>query len=284
MPVEDFQEQEYEFLRRLEEEKIGRRRLLKRGLAGAAGKKAVLELGGSDPFIVFADADFNAAVKMAVAALHNNSGQSCVCAKRFLVEQSIAADFTEAFVEGTRKIAVGDPLDEKHGLGPLARADLRAGLQDQLDRSIAGGARVALAGGTVEGPGFFFAPTVLAETWQTRTRDDLFFAGQVSGVEGYVESAASGLIAGRNAARLVLGRPPVAPPRTTAIGALGYYAANADPRHYDPTNITFGIIPPLDAPPKSRQDRQLATSQRALDDLDRWIRDCADVMPRAVAI
>ena len=73
-------------------------------------------------------------------------------------------------------------------------------------------------------------PTVLPETWQTRTRPDLFFAGQVSGVEGYVESAASGLIAGRNAARLALGLAPVAPPRTTAIGALGYYVSHADPR------------------------------------------------------
>jgi methylenetetrahydrofolate--tRNA-(uracil-5-)-methyltransferase len=128
------------------------------------------------------------------------------------------------------------------------------------------------------------APTVLTETWQTRRRGDLFFAGQVSGVEGYVESAASGLIAGRNAARLVLGRPPAAPPRTTAIGALAYYATHADPRHYDPTNITFGIIPPLASPPRSRQERQLATSQRALEDLDRWMREGADVAPRAVAI
>jgi methylenetetrahydrofolate--tRNA-(uracil-5-)-methyltransferase len=128
------------------------------------------------------------------------------------------------------------------------------------------------------------APTVLAETWQTRKRDDLFFAGQVSGVEGYVESAASGLVAGRNAARLILGRPPVAPPRTTAIGALGYYVSHADPRHYDPTNITLGIIPPLACPPKSRQDRQLATSQRALGDLDRWMREYGDPRARAVAI
>ena len=128
------------------------------------------------------------------------------------------------------------------------------------------------------------APTVLTETWQTRRRGDLFFAGQVSGVEGYVESAASGLIAGRNAARLVRGRPSVAPPRTTAIGALAYYAAHADPRHYDPTNITFGIIPPLASPPRSRQERQLATSQRALEDLDRWMREGADVAPGAVAI
>ncbi len=114
------------------------------------------------------------------------------------------------------------------------------------------------------------APTVLTETWQTRQRPDLFFAGQVSGVEGYVESAASGLIAGRNAARLVLGKPAIAPPRTTAIGALGYYVAHADPRHYDPSNITFGIIPPLASPPRSRQERQLATSRRALADLERW--------------
>jgi methylenetetrahydrofolate--tRNA-(uracil-5-)-methyltransferase len=117
-------------------------------------------------------------------------------------------------------------------------------------------------------------PIVLTDTWQTRRRSDLFFAGQVSGVEGYVESAASGLVAGRNAARLVLGKPPAAPPRETAIGALGHYVSHADPRHYDPTNITFGIMPPLDAPPKSRQERQLATSDRALRALDRWMSDC----------
>jgi methylenetetrahydrofolate--tRNA-(uracil-5-)-methyltransferase len=113
-------------------------------------------------------------------------------------------------------------------------------------------------------------PTVLTETWQTRTRPDLFFAGQVSGVEGYVESAASGLLAGRNAARLVQGLAPLAMPRTTAMGALAYYVSHADPAHYDPTNITFGILPPLDAPPKSRQERAAATSQRALDALADW--------------
>ncbi len=115
------------------------------------------------------------------------------------------------------------------------------------------------------------APTLLTETWQTRTRPDLFFAGQVSGVEGYVESAASGLVAGRNAARLALGHVPLALPRTTALGALGYYVSHADPRHYQPSNITFGIMPPLDAPPRSRHERQLATSRRALDDLARWM-------------
>jgi methylenetetrahydrofolate--tRNA-(uracil-5-)-methyltransferase len=113
-------------------------------------------------------------------------------------------------------------------------------------------------------------PTVLRETWQTRARSDLFFAGQVSGVEGYVESAASGLIAGRNAARLALGLDPAAPPRATAIGALGHYVSNADPAHYQPSNITFGIIPPLENPPKSRADRALATSTRALAALAAW--------------
>jgi methylenetetrahydrofolate--tRNA-(uracil-5-)-methyltransferase len=113
-------------------------------------------------------------------------------------------------------------------------------------------------------------PTVLTETWQTRTRADLFFAGQVSGVEGYVESAASGLLAGRNAARLVQGLEPLTMPRTTAMGALAYYVSHADPAHYDPTNITFGILPPLDAPPKSRQERAAATSRRALEALADW--------------
>ena len=114
-------------------------------------------------------------------------------------------------------------------------------------------------------------PTVLTDTWQTRARAGLFFAGQVSGVEGYVESAASGLIAGRNAAALAMGRTPMAAPRTTAIGALGYYVSHADPAHYQPTNITFGIMPSLDAPPKARHDRALATSERALADLAGWI-------------
>jgi methylenetetrahydrofolate--tRNA-(uracil-5-)-methyltransferase len=116
-------------------------------------------------------------------------------------------------------------------------------------------------------------PTVLRETWQTKFRDDLFFAGQISGVEGYVESAASGLIAGRNAAALVRGEQLRVPPRTTAIGALAYYVSHADARNYQPTNITFGIMEsaPVRAGKRlGRADRKLATSERALEDLDRW--------------
>jgi methylenetetrahydrofolate--tRNA-(uracil-5-)-methyltransferase len=118
-------------------------------------------------------------------------------------------------------------------------------------------------------------PTVLRETWQTKARDDLFFAGQISGVEGYVESAASGLIAGRNAAALVVGEPPRVPPRTTAIGALAYYVSHAEPRRYQPANITFGIMLPLTADggrrvPRKKADRRVALAERALADLAAW--------------
>ncbi len=124
-------------------------------------------------------------------------------------------------------------------------------------------------------------PTVLRETWQTKTRDDLFFAGQISGVEGYVESAASGLIAGRNAAALVRGETVSAPPRTTAIGALSYYVSHAEPRNYQPTNITFGIIAPLQPThgrkvPKKKVERNIALSGRALADLDAWLKSTGD--------
>jgi methylenetetrahydrofolate--tRNA-(uracil-5-)-methyltransferase len=113
-------------------------------------------------------------------------------------------------------------------------------------------------------------PTVLHETWQSRANPALFFAGQISGVEGYVESASSGLIAGRNAAALALGEALRVPPRTTAIGALAYYVSHAEARDYQPTNITFGI---MDAPPNGIRDRvkrKIAISERALADLAQW--------------
>jgi methylenetetrahydrofolate--tRNA-(uracil-5-)-methyltransferase len=116
-------------------------------------------------------------------------------------------------------------------------------------------------------------PRVLRETWQTRVRDDLFFAGQVSGVEGYVESAASGLLAGGNAAALVLGETPASPPRTTAIGALGYYVSHAEAKHYQPSNITFGIMAPADeglGRSKKGADRKHQMAARALADLETW--------------
>jgi methylenetetrahydrofolate--tRNA-(uracil-5-)-methyltransferase len=113
-------------------------------------------------------------------------------------------------------------------------------------------------------------PDVLDETWQVRRRPTLFFAGQMSGVEGYVESAASGLIAGLNAAAMAKSEPFSAPPRTTAIGALAYYVSHADPKHYEPSNITFGIMPPLDKAPKDKLKKKLAIAERGLRDLERW--------------
>jgi methylenetetrahydrofolate--tRNA-(uracil-5-)-methyltransferase len=122
---------------------------------------------------------------------------------------------------------------------------------------------------------FICGPKVLLPTWQTRHRPDLLFAGQVSGVEGYVESAASGLIAGRNAALIAKGEAPQAPPRTTAIGALAYYASHADPKTYQPTNITHGIMPPLEQPPRDKMQKKLQIAERALRDLDAWA--CATI-------
>ena len=119
---------------------------------------------------------------------------------------------------------------------------------------------------------FINGPNVLRPTWQTKVRDDLFFAGQISGVEGYVESAASGLMAGRNAARVAQGLEPRTPPRTTAIGALAYYASHADPQHYQPSNITYGIMPPLDQPPRDKALRKQALADRALAALAAWTR------------
>ena len=117
---------------------------------------------------------------------------------------------------------------------------------------------------------YICGPKVLLPTWQTKHRADLLFAGQVSGVEGYVESAASGLIAGRNAAAIAKGEAPQAPPRTTAIGSLAYYVSHADPKTYQPTNITHGIMPPLDQPPRDKMKKKLMIAERALADLDRW--------------
>ena len=113
-------------------------------------------------------------------------------------------------------------------------------------------------------------PTVLRETWQTRARPDLFFAGQVSGVEGYVESAASGLLAGRNAAALLLDRPLTVPPRTTAIGALAYYVSHASAATYQPSNITHGIMAPLERPPQDKLHKKRLIAERALRDLETW--------------
>jgi methylenetetrahydrofolate--tRNA-(uracil-5-)-methyltransferase len=151
------------------------------------------------------------------------------------------------------------------------QTQLKWGEQARVLRMIPGLERAEFARfGMVHRNTYINGPTVLRETWQARTRADLLFAGQVSGVEGYVESAASGLHAGINAARLALGRPPVALPRTTALGALAHYVSHADPAHYQPSNVTFGIMAPLEEPIRDRAKRKAAIAERALADLDRW--------------
>ncbi len=115
------------------------------------------------------------------------------------------------------------------------------------------------------------APRVLLPTFQARAREDVLLAGQVSGVEGYVESAASGLVAGLGAAALARGAaPPVFPPET-AIGSLQRYVAGADPRHYQPVNVSFGLLPPLAAAVRNRRERKRLLVERALRALEDYL-------------
>src|SRR2546427_870222 len=132
-------------------------------LAGRALKKTVLELGGSDPFIILADADLEAAAATAVRARNQNNGQSCLAAERVIVVQAVAADFGRRFAKGVEGLVVGDPMDPKTQVGPLARQDLRETLERQVDASVRMGARVLTGGERVSGRGFFYRPTVLAD-------------------------------------------------------------------------------------------------------------------------
>ena len=130
--------------------------------AGGALKKTVLELGGSDPFLVLADADPVAAAGEAAKARALNSGQSCICAKRFLVEEPVADAFEAELVRRMEALVVGDPLDRATEVGPLAREDLLRDLHDQVQRTVAAGAVLRTGGRRLPGPGTFYAPTVLA--------------------------------------------------------------------------------------------------------------------------
>lgn len=144
--------------------------------AGSALKKQVLELGGSDPFIVLADADLEAAAETAVKARFINVGQSCVNAKRFIVEESIADRFVELFKQGMARLKTGDPMDPETQIGPMARENLRAELHDQVERSVASGAELILGGTEIEGGGCFYAPTLLDKVTPDHVafREELF--------------------------------------------------------------------------------------------------------------
>jgi succinate-semialdehyde dehydrogenase/glutarate-semialdehyde dehydrogenase len=130
--------------------------------AGACLKKTVLELGGSDPYVILEDADLEKAAETCAAARLVNGGQSCIAAKRFVVVEPVRARFEELLVERMRARRVGDPLDEGVDVGPQARHDLRDDLHRQVEASVAKGARVVLGGTVPEGPGAFYPPSVLA--------------------------------------------------------------------------------------------------------------------------
>jgi succinate-semialdehyde dehydrogenase/glutarate-semialdehyde dehydrogenase/succinate-semialdehyde dehydrogenase len=129
--------------------------------AGAHGKKAVLELGGSDPFIVLEDADLDRAVQFAVTSRFSNNAQSCIAAKRFFIAESVADRFEAAFVERAGSLRMGDPLDPLTQLGPLARADLRESVHAQVQAAIDQGGRLLAGGVLPSGPGNFYPPTVI---------------------------------------------------------------------------------------------------------------------------
>ena len=129
--------------------------------AGRQLKKQVLELGGSDPFIVLADADVQEAAAVATRARFQNVGQSCIAAKRFIVEESVADAFVAALCAKVEALVVGDPMQRETNIGPLARGNLRDDLHSQVKRSVAAGAELRTGGKPVDGPGFFYQPTIL---------------------------------------------------------------------------------------------------------------------------
>ncbi|AGB50511.1 NAD-dependent aldehyde dehydrogenase [Methanomethylovorans hollandica DSM 15978] len=130
-------------------------------LAARNMKKFVLELGGSDPFIVLADADVEKATTVAVPSRCINTGQTCIAAKRFIVAQEVAEEFTGKFVELTEQLKLGDPMDKNTDIGPLVREEQISILGQQVEDAIAKGARPLLPGGKMEREGFFYSPTVL---------------------------------------------------------------------------------------------------------------------------
>jgi succinate-semialdehyde dehydrogenase/glutarate-semialdehyde dehydrogenase len=131
--------------------------------AGERIKKTVLELGGSDPFIVMPSADLTEAAATAVTSRTINNGQSCIAAKRFIVAEAVADEFEALFVRGMQGLTVGDPMDEKTDVGPLATAEILSTLERQVETLVAAGARILTGGRRLEGPGNYYTPTVLAD-------------------------------------------------------------------------------------------------------------------------
>lgn len=177
-----------------------------RSVAAAAGraiKKTVLELGGSDPFIVTANADVAAAARAAVTARTINNGQSCIAAKRFFCVHSVADEFIARFLEGMRALRPGDPMDEKTTLGPLATKSIREALHAQVQLTVARGASCSLGGAPIEGAGFYYPATVLENVPNDSpaATDELF--GPVAAV--FRVSDADAAVTAANATKFGLG-------------------------------------------------------------------------------
>ena len=150
--------------------------------AGRALKKTVLELGGSDPFIVMPSADIASAAKTAVTARMINNGQSCIAAKRFIVHASVYDEFIDRFVAGVRAVRVGDPLKPETEVGPLATSSIRDELAAQVDKTVSQGATALCGGKKLDGPGFYYEPTVLVDIPQSSPADVEELFGPVASV------------------------------------------------------------------------------------------------------
>ena len=146
------------------------------GVAGSLIKKTVLELGGSDPFIVMPSADLDGAVQTAVTARTINNGQSCIAAKRFIIAREIADQFEERFVKAMEALTVGNPLDDTVQVGPLASAQIRDDLEDQVRKTVEMGGRLLTGGKRLVDPGYYYSPTVLTDIPKDSPayRDELF--------------------------------------------------------------------------------------------------------------
>jgi succinate-semialdehyde dehydrogenase / glutarate-semialdehyde dehydrogenase len=159
--------------------------------AGEMLKKTVLELGGSDAYLILNDAELKTAAALAAQGRLVNSGQSCIAAKRFIVVESVRERFEELFVEWMRSVSVGDPMSEATDVGPLARHDLRDALHSQVEASIAKGARCLLGGKVPQGPGAYYPPTVLTDVRPGMPAHDEELFGPVAAVIAVKDEAAA---------------------------------------------------------------------------------------------